>query len=243
MAPAIPPRSQMRRPAASVRAEGGRDFSDSQFQQGCLHDHLGGKLHASRPQFHPAERIQGEAPQAAIEVANWALKEYPSDGRQSRCANPPVLPWHGPRLDAALKPVPYDQVISLSQFLDEGQKAREIVAIVGIAHDDVLAACVRTAIKEGCSIAPDWDMDDPGTTSPGNILRTIAGAVIANDNFPLNPALFEKTLSLSNAGFERFPFVQARHQDCQLDLRRLSARSRSLVVHDYLVDAEDIAGA
>jgi len=66
------------------------------------------------------------------------------------------------RLDAAGKAVAHDQVVALTELQNKGVEAGVVVAIIGVAHDDVLAAGGEGCAVEGCSVAALLDVDDGG---------------------------------------------------------------------------------
>ena len=50
---------------------------------------------------------------------------------------------HGARLDAAGEAVAHDEVVAAAQRVDERAEVGEVVAVVGVAHDDEAPARPR----------------------------------------------------------------------------------------------------
>jgi hypothetical protein len=86
-----------------------------------------------RQQVEPLTR-RGEAAQAAVEVAHRRAEEQPPEPGQHRVAQVAVQRRH--RAGAMPpKAVAHHQVVALTQLLDERVERREVVAVVGVAHD------------------------------------------------------------------------------------------------------------
>ena len=91
-----------------------------------------------------------------MKVPRGAAEEKPPDTGENRVADVTILP-HGmaPRTNSAEEAIAHDRVVAPSELLDERGQGREVVAVVGIAHDDVSAARREGRVEKRCSVAPD----------------------------------------------------------------------------------------
>jgi hypothetical protein len=97
--------------------------------------------------------------------------------------------WHGPMGNAAFEPIPHNQVIAFTQFLNKRPEAGEIVAIVSIAYDDILSACSGNATHEGITVAFGLYMDDARAHAGGDGGRAVHTAIVSHDDFARNAVL------------------------------------------------------
>ena len=73
----------------------------------------------------------------AVEIAGRAAEEQAADPGQDGVADVPVLPGHRAALDAPAEPVAHDQIVPGAELLQERHQAREVVAVIRVADDDV----------------------------------------------------------------------------------------------------------
>src|SRR5262249_11789446 len=111
-----------------------------------------------------------------------AAEEEIEDAREHGIADVLVQPGHRARTDAARKAVAHYQVIADVELLDERLQAAEVVGIVGVAHDDVLAAGRRDAALQGGAVALPLDADDAGAVFLGDLARAVGTAVVGHDH-------------------------------------------------------------
>src|SRR5437879_3304229 len=71
-----------------------------------------------------------------MEITDGTVEEQPPDPRQDRVTEVPMERWHGTRADAAREAVAHHEVVTLPKLLHERTDRGEVVAVVGIAHDD-----------------------------------------------------------------------------------------------------------
>ena len=138
-------------------------------------------------------------------------------GRKDRVADVFVLPRHRAGLDPALEPVPHDEVVPFTELRDERHQVGEVVRVVRVAHDDVLAAGGEGGVVEGRPVPADGHVHDPRPAPPGDLLRPVGRAVVADHDLAADPVLGEKPLGLADARLQRPGLVQTRHHDGQLD--------------------------
>ena len=157
MPPAVAPASQMRRAGTAVGPQHRRHLGDAQAADRRLHHHFAGEFHPRRLQIERQDGAAVEAAQAAVEIAARAAEEDAADRRQHGVAEVAVQLRHGAGHDAALEAVAHDQLVSRAKLRDEIVKPAEIVAVVGIAHDDVTAARGMDAAAQRAAVAAFGD--------------------------------------------------------------------------------------
>ena len=225
VAPAIPPGAQMRRARAAVRRQGGRDLGDAQVLQRGLDNHFACELHAGRGQAQILHGPTTEAAQPTVKVAGPAAEEQPTDAGQHRVSQVAMQRRHGARLDAALEPVAHHQIVAFAQFFDEGIERAEIVAVVGVGHDDVAASRRGDAAEQSAAIALARDRDHARTQGLGNFPGAVRAAVVGNQNLAVDIPAVDKIFGLFDADADRLRLVEAGHEHGQLaGSRRRRAR-------------------
>jgi hypothetical protein len=153
-----------------------------------------------------------------MEVANRDLEEEAANEGKDRIAEHPVKERHGAGRDAALEPVPHDELGAFAQLPDEGVEAGEIIGIIGVAHDDVFAAGRADPANQRGAIAACGDRLNPGAFFLGDLLRAVGAAIVGDQDLALDSRPVEIVACLADAGREGFGLVQAWHQDGQLKL-------------------------
>ena len=83
----------------------------------------------------------------------------------------------------------------------------EIVAVAGVAHNDVAALCGADAAEQGGAVAPVGDGNDACAGSFGNCLRTIRTAVVGDDDLANHAAAFQIAAGLVHAAFQSLRLV------------------------------------
>jgi hypothetical protein len=92
----------------------------------------------------------------------------------------------------------------------------EVVAVVGVAHDDVTALRSRDASEERASVALLLDGDDAGAELEGDLLLAVGAAVVGDDLYlTVDAELVQGVLSL---------------RKCKIDLVARSWRYELLLV-------------
>ena len=182
MAPAIMPGAQMRRPAAAVRGERGRNLRDIHLQKRCLHDHLAGKFHPAGTQPHALIGSFAKAAHAAMKITARSTKEHPANRREHRIAKVTVQRRHRIRFDAAHEAVTHHQIGACSQLLKKRGNVAEVVAIIGIGHDHEAALSRGHSASQGAAVSLGLDLNDSRSTISRNLLRAVGRAIIHQDD-------------------------------------------------------------
>ena len=213
----------MRRAAATVGRERGGNFGKAHAHLGRLDDHLGGELHAGSLEIHAQEGVFREAADAAVEVAERGAEEQLADAGEDRVADVAILPGHGAGLDLAGEAIAHDEVIAVAEFGDKGAEIGEVVAVVGVAHDEVAATGGGAGGVEGRAVATDGNVNDAGTVCECDRLRAVGRPVVAEDDLAGDARGREEALRFSEAERERLGFVEAGHDDGQFHAVSLHA--------------------
>ena len=107
----------------------------------------------------------------------------------------------------------------VAELLHEGLEVAEVVAVIGVAHDDEDAARRRDPALERGAVATLLDVDAPRAVRPRDFLRAIGASVVRDDDLAVDTRFFHRCLRLPDADFKRLRFIQTRHDDTQLDFR------------------------
>jgi len=144
-----------------------------------------------------------------MKIARRTIEEQPSDSAQHGITDPAMFPWHGPRLDAPLKPIAHHQVIAFTQLLDKSRRVAKVVTGIGIAHQNEFTASRLNPAHQSISIPLLGNLDNPSAQSSSNRLRAVGAPVIRNNNLPINPRLSQSRLSFNDTKLQSLRFVQA----------------------------------
>src|SRR5580700_6843057 len=129
----------MRWAFALVGPENDRNFGDAGANLAGLDDKLKGEFHPRAAQIQFVIKIAPESPHSAVAVSDSRTEETIHKPTQTGIAEIPVERRHRAWLDAALESVSHHEIVALAQFLNKIRNLTEIVTVVGIPHDDVLA--------------------------------------------------------------------------------------------------------
>ena len=127
---------------------------------------------------------------------------------------------HRPRINSALESISHHEVGAVPQLIEVFVEAREIIAVVGVAHDDVAAASRFNPPEQRRAITASGDAHDPRAVAAGDFPRPIGAAVVRDQD--LSGQLFpsEERLGLGNARPDGFSLIEARHEDRELKVGR-----------------------
>jgi hypothetical protein len=98
---------------------------------------------------------------------------------------------------------------------------KEIVAVVGIAHNDVVATRCGDAPHQGISITLSFDVNDARAESFRDLDRPIGAPIVSNDDFPGDVGSLDGLLCFLNARAHSLRFIQTRHYYGELHFRRV----------------------
>src|SRR5206468_5454541 len=100
--------------------------------------------------------------------------------------------WHGTGGNPALKPVTDDQIIASTKLFNESKQRRKIITPVGVAHDHIFPLRRINSACQSRPVSLCFHDHNSGTHSVGELYRTIATAVIGDDNFAGDAVLLEE---------------------------------------------------
>src|SRR5260221_897893 len=216
MAPAVAPAPQVWRASAGIRVQGGRHFSDAPASEGRLHYHLACELHPRRARAEGEQRLPVEAAQPAVEVAHRRAEEKAPDETQHRIAEVAMQRRHRAPEDAALEAIAHHERIALPQLVDEAIERREIVAVIGIAHDHETAACCGDACGERCAIAALRHFDDARASTRGERARVVVRSVVGDKHLAVDAGAAQKGARFLDTATHGRGLVQATHENREL---------------------------
>jgi hypothetical protein len=150
------------------------------------------------------------------QFADLGVEEQPADEREHRGAEVAVQRWHRAGRYPALEPVAHHQVGALAQLGHVRHQVAEVVAVVGVAHDHVLAPGGENAAHQGIAVALVADRDDAGAGVGRELLAAVGGAVVGQHHFAVHPAVGEELHGLGHAGGHGLCLIEAGHHDGQL---------------------------
>ncbi len=211
--PAVAPGAEVGRAAAAVGREGGGDLGHAEAGEGGFDDHLGGELHAGGAEVEGEDGVATEGTEAAVEVADGDAEEDAADGGEDGIAEIAVEWRHGAGFDGAGEAVAHDEVVAFVEFGEEAGQMFEVVAGVGVGHEDVLAAGGFDSGDEGGAVAADGDVDDAGAFVGGDLLGAVGAAVVGDDDLAGDVVVAECGDGLPDAEGECLCFVKAGHKD------------------------------
>lgn len=125
-----------------------------------------------------------------MKVTDTDTEEQTANPAQDRIAQIAMERRHGPGSDSTLETVAHDQIHALTQLVHKDLKAGEIVAVIGIAHDGVLAACGSDPPQQGRAIPFLRHIHHPGPQAAGYLLGPVRTAVVRYQHFPVDSGAF-----------------------------------------------------
>jgi hypothetical protein len=99
-------------------------------------------------QIEGVDSFTVESTQATMEIAYLEPKKQSSEKAQHWVAEVTVEERHCARCYPALKAISQNDVISLAELFHEVFQMRQIVTVVGVAHNHVTAARCEDAVPE-----------------------------------------------------------------------------------------------
>ena len=195
---------------ATIGIERDRELGDSCSVGSGLEDHLRSELHALALQIQLCVERPGEAAHPAVYVMDRDSEPPTRNPREDRISHP-VQQRHCPRQDRAStggQSAALYQVITGPEFLHETGDVEEVVAVVGISHDDIGPAGRPDTSLEGGTVAPLPDLYQASPHCRRYRRRRIGAAVVSNDDLPLEAIRLERLSGLPQAALECIGFVE-----------------------------------
>src|SRR6185369_13523830 len=93
-----------------------------------------------------------ESAQSTVKITARTIEEQPSDSREHGITEIPVQPGHRIPLDTSFETVTHHQVETVTQLVEERTEVTEVVAVVGVPHDDRTAAGCLNPAEQGTAV-------------------------------------------------------------------------------------------
>src|SRR6202041_2341483 len=119
-----------------------------------------GELHAGRAEVEAENGVATHGADTAVEVADGDAEEEAADKTENGVTEILVQRGHGSGFELAAEAVAHNEIVALFEFGEETGELAEVVACIGISHEDVLPACRLDAGKQCRTIAADRDRND-----------------------------------------------------------------------------------
>lgn len=116
-----------------------------------------------------------------------------------------------PRLDPALEAVTHDEIGPAPKLAQKPLEPGEIVAIVGVAHDDITPSGGRDASAQRRTVAAFGNRHDARPAGFRDRLRPVAAAVVGDEHLTVHRGAAEKIVRLVDAAPDGLSLVQAWH--------------------------------
>src|SRR5437870_1731875 len=217
MAPTISPTTQVWRAAATSGREYRWHFRNSNSLQCCFHNHLAGELHPGGLQVEMKHCRFAEAAQAAMKVATGTAKKQATYRCQHRVTQVAMEWRHRAWFNSAEKAVAHYKIIAFPQFRHERSERTEVITVISITHDDVLAARGRNAAHQSVAVSPGLNINHARAMLCCNFPRSIGTAVVGNDDFACNIVFLERSFRLLNTGRQCLRLIQTGHNNRKLN--------------------------
>jgi hypothetical protein len=105
----------------------------------------------------------------------------------------------------------------IPKVFHESVEMFEIVAVVGVAHDDVASARLLYASVQRSTVAARSNVHDPGTMPARDLLRSISRTVVGDQHLSLKACAFDEPTGFAYADGDCLRLVEAGHQDGQFE--------------------------
>src|SRR5207249_653914 len=134
----------------------------------------------------------------AVQIAYGAMEKEPLEPRESRRAHVAVQGGHGPLPELAAETVSHDELVSLSELVQEGREIAEVVAVVGISDDEVPASCDRDTTHHRAAVAPPSDAHHPSAEACGDVLGSVGAPVVGDDDLTGHAQILQGPMRLAD---------------------------------------------
>src|SRR5207249_9804858 len=139
------------------------------------------------------------------------------------------------RFDFSFEAIAHHNFITFAPFCAKARHLREIIAVIGIAHDDELSARLFNSLAQCMTVAPQLGMNNSGAVLLGGFDRTLRGSIIRDDDFALNACFFEGSNGLVDAKCDGLRLVETRNNygDVKSLMQSLITRPSALEVGSF----------
>ncbi len=115
----------------------------------------------------------------------------------------------------SMKAVSHHQIGAGLKVSEKAAEIAQIVAVVGIPHDDVTSARRGDARREGGTVTAQVGVNDACAAGRGDRLRSVGAAIVGHQHLAAQLGFRQKRRCLADADSNSFGFIQARNKDGQ----------------------------
>src|SRR5262245_1344138 len=181
MTPAVAETAQVRRAAALVFPKRYGNFASLGTDLRGLDHKFRGELHAAAAQIHALEDVARKSAHPAMRIADAGAEEHVEHHGEAGISEVFVVPRHGARLDFSCEAVAHDHFAAPAPLFDEAGDFAEVVAVVGVTHDDEGATGRTNAGFQRRSVTSLRDGNHARSGCLGNFDGAVGRSVIGYD--------------------------------------------------------------
>ena len=111
------------------------------------------------------------------------------------------------------KATPLHKIVTVAQLVKKRCELAEIVTVIRITHDDVLARGSSYTSHQRAAITFFRDRHHTCARRLRQVLRAIAATIVCDDHFTVDTILREEPLSFPDAALQGLSFVQTRNDN------------------------------
>jgi len=206
------------RAVAEVGEEFHRRFGDPDPLQRGLDDHFAREFHARAGQPELQEGVLADRAQTRMGVGNARPEEEVEDSGEDRVADVAVFPGHCPWRNASLEARAHAELGARLDLADHRDAVGEVVAAVGVAHQDVLPIGSVAPADERRAVSALGHVDDARAEARGEPLAAVGRAIVGDQHLARDARPVEKAAGLADANCQRLCLVEAGHEDREVEL-------------------------
>jgi hypothetical protein len=135
-----------------------------------------------------------------MEITDRNAVEEAAQRGQDRVTEPSVQSWQRSRCDAALEPVAEHEVRTDPQCRQERGEFVQSIAVVGIRHDHVATSRRLDSRAQRGAVPALGHRDDSSALAPGDVDRSIHGAVVRHHDFAVDAEPLQAAAGLADTG-------------------------------------------
>src|SRR5215472_17399885 len=196
---------------------GDRDLCGAKLGASRLHHYLRRELHPFAMERHLVKSGPRQRAETAVRVADLKPEEDVEYLRQYRIADAAVTPAHRFRLDLAGEPRAKHIVEAIRDGLDQFGDRREVIGVIGVAHDNDLPAGYAEPLQVGVSVAAVRLVDDSSPGRHGLEYRTISRSVVRDNDFAAQAGGSDALPRLAHANPNAAFLVEAWHNNADIN--------------------------
>ena len=167
------------------------------------------EFHPVAAHIHPVKHFPGKSTHSAVSITDAGMKKQIQQRRQTGIANVLVVPRHRARFDLSGKTISHHHFAAFAPLRHKSRHFGEIIAIVGITHDDESAARRANSGLQRRAIPALRNWNHSCAMRLHNFDRAVRRTVVRNYHFAAQSSFLERFLRFLHANSNRIRFVQA----------------------------------